>query len=112
MKTLEERAEEWATFNHTRVAFDTRLRKEGYIQGATEQKAIDDIRIAELESFVERATLMMEMEKAKREHLESVNKGLIDEACEWLMKFYAEDDMDMVSASAFINDFRKAMEDK
>lgn len=38
---IEERAEEWATFNHTRVAFDTRLRKEGYIQGATEQKKID-----------------------------------------------------------------------
>lgn len=38
---IEERAEGWATFNHTRVAFDTRLRKEGYIQGATEQKKID-----------------------------------------------------------------------
>lgn len=35
----------------------------------------------------------------------------IEKACEWLMKQYAEDDMDMVSASAFINDFRKAMEE-
>lgn len=35
----------------------------------------------------------------------------IDKACKWLMRQYAEDDMDMVSASAFINDFRKAMEE-
>ena len=43
--------------------------------------------------------------------MDNEKKLWLDKACEWLMKQYAEDDMDMVSASAFISDFRKAMEE-
>ena len=105
------------------------------VKGATEQKEIDDAelaevkkqrdeyydeliskrqRIAELESFVERATALIEAEKAYREHLEAKEKNIINKAWRWM----EENQAHIISESgvwlmwtAFEDAFRKAMEE-
>lgn len=90
MKTIEERietiiSEEIGNLDHP--SFDLKYEIEAALKRMSlEQKAIDDVRIAELESFVKKATELIEMEKAVREHLESVNKELIDKACKYTCK--------------------------
>lgn len=110
--TIEERAKEAQT-QMPKTSSPYVMFRDGYIKGATEQKAIYEKRIAELESFVERATKLIEAEKAFREHLEAKEKKQIDKACEWL----EENQAHIVSESgvwlmwtAFLKDFRKAME--
>lgn len=97
METLEERAK---LLMNTLPCEDPKgLVYEAYKKGATEQKAIDD---------AERDTAVYNLLQLK---LDNEKKLWLAKACERLMKQYAEDDMDMVSASAFIWDFRKAMEE-
>lgn len=85
MKTIEERAKSFANERWPKEKFkdNDRYRREHY------QKSRD--------TYIAIATEQKAID--------------IEKACEWLMKQYAEDDMDMVSASAFIYDFRKAMEE-
>ena len=113
METIEKRAMGFSKGRRYELtAYD------GYIAGATEQKDIDEERIAELKSFVERATKLIEAEKAFREHLEAKEKKLIDKACEWLEKSLPDIEY-ITNASAyrqtkseFIDTFRKAMEEE
>ena len=92
-------------------------RAKAYIAGATDQKAVDEERIAKLESFVERATKLIEAEKAFREHLETKEKKLIDNACEWLEKnlpdieYITNASLYRQSKSEFIDIFQKVMEE-
>ena len=113
MATIEERAKEYAKGRrYILTAY------EGYRAGAIRQKDIDEERIAELESFVERATKLIEAEKAFREHLEAKEKKLIDKACEWLEKnlpdieYITNASAYRQSKSEFIDTFRKAMEEE
>ena len=113
MATIEERAKEFAKGRRYEITA-----YEGYIAGAIGQKDIDEERIAELESFVERATKLIGAEKAFREHLEAKEKKLIDKACEWLEKnlpdieYITNASAYRQSKSEFIDTFRKAMEEE
>ena len=112
MATIEERAKEYAKGRKYEIVAYV-----AYIAGAIGQKDIDDERIAELKSFVERATKLIEAEKAFREHLESKEKKLIDKACEWLEKnlpdieYITNASVYRQSKSEFIDIFQKVMEE-
>ena len=112
MATIEERAKEYSKGRRYEIVAYV-----AYIAGATEQKAIDEERIAKLESFVERATKLIKAEKAFREHLEAKEKKLIDNACEWLEKnlpdieYITNASLYRQSKSEFIDIFQKVMEE-
>lgn len=101
MTDIEKRAESSVTFKKFEDGIDEKDvflhnvlmqgRREGYIKGAKEQKAIDD------------------------DHFRSLTQKLIDKACKWLEMKQAH----IVSESgvwlmwtAFIKDFRKALEEE
>ena len=94
--TIEERAKQAAT----EVCGGNEFYISGYIDGATEQQAID-------EEFYTAEMLRVERE-AKEQRLITIGK-----ACEWLKNelngydFYLQRDVD-----AFVDDFRKAMTTK
>lgn len=116
--TIEERAKEYSLkdFDGYYTGWEKDV-EEGYIAGATEQKAIDKERIAKLESFVERATKLIKAEKEFREHLVAKEKKLIDKACKWLEKnlpdieYITNASLYRQSKSEFIDIFQKAMEE-
>ena len=116
--TIEERAKDFAKGRrYTLTAY------EAYIAGVNDQKAVDEERIAKLESFVERATKLIEAEKAFREHLETKEKKLIDKACKWIkenardyacatIRCYGDEDEIICDVhQEIVEDFRKAMEE-
>lgn len=101
METIEERAESSVTFRKFGEGMDEKDvflhnvlmhgRREGYIKGAKEQKAIDD------------------------DHFRILTQKLIDKACKWLEMKQAH----IVSESgvwlmwtAFLKDFRKDIEEE
>lgn len=78
MKTIEERAKQWAT-NYPKTPDATytnndieAIAKNSFIQGATEQKAIDD---DERDTAVYKLLLLM---------LDNEKKLWLDKACKWL----------------------------
>lgn len=114
MKINEERINQIVTGNNV----SRELVKAYLEQIAADRKAIDGAYIASLESFTKRATELIEMEKAMREHLELVNRGLIDKACEWLKEnadnYYnssCQADNCYFDSQQMLEDFREAMEE-
>lgn len=92
--------------------------KDAFRDGEEVQEAIDDKRIKELESYAEKATALIEAEKAFREHLEAKEKNIIDKACEWLKanadKYIVDigirEEKIIIGGMCWV-DFRKAMEE-
>lgn len=107
MKTIEERAKDYYEGDlellQTRGWLDRSdiadIVEKAYIQGATEQKAIDERLIMQAKEDGE--LLAYNCEKR-------VRKEMIDKACEWLKINYGHFDG---SIEDLVADFRKAMED-
>lgn len=98
MKTIKERAEDYANENWTLDEANFAC-EDGYIKGATEQKQIDDQHILFLAD--------------SHEH---EKKMLIDKACEWLNKnwrgYTGVDRYGVINFYDWENDFRKAMKEE
>ena len=113
MKTIEERAEKYASkkgdislspiYNEALA----NIYKEGYIAGATEQKVIDDAKLLELKSAWEKETYINPYDEAiyKQGYHDAIEK-----ACEWL-KENVEGGIHPQSAYGFVEKFRKAIEE-
>lgn len=106
MKTIEEKAIKYAEehcYIEPKLAFT-----DGYIQGATEQKAIDDKRYEEY---------LVYMNKQLTDNLASQRKTIINKACEWLddnlFAFVEYDHLNGINIDhAQLNkQFKKAMEE-
>ena len=107
-KTIEERAKEVSILyqyksNHP---YDKLSVEHGYIQGATEQKAIDDEELLKLKSAWEKETYINPYDEViyKQGYHDAIEK-----ACEWL-KGNIEGGVHPQSAYGFVEKFRKAME--
>ena len=127
MKTIEERAKEYASkkadisLSHVYNDALTNLYEEGYIAGATEQKAIDEeVRLKKCDDMTEaeynRETAFMDwyLENGKgmpaySDAIEWARKEVINKACEWL-KENVECGVHPQSAYGFADRFIKAME--
>lgn len=128
MKTIEERAKEYASkkadislspvYNEALA----NLYEEGYIAGASEQKAIDEeVRLKKCDDMTEaeynRETAFVDwyLENGKgmpaySDAIEWARKEVINKACEWL-KENVEGGVHPQSAYGFVDKFRKAMEE-
>ena len=115
MKTIEERAKEYSLkdFDGYYTGRENAM-KEGYIAGATEQKAIDEAKLLKLKSAWE--------EEAQITHDDEANRkqgyhDAIEKACEWLDNYlmeigYPDDWMrDSLNIKSGKERFRKAMEE-
>ena len=104
MKTIEERAEEYANkmligYERELWLYNTREEiKKVFIDSAEEQKKIDD------------ANLHKRFEKV----LNGQKWDLIDEACKWLSDYFVfkHEAMSAQGCDAFLHEFRKAMGDR
>ena len=117
MKTIEERAKEYAP-----DPFLAALERKAYIAGATEQKAIDEeVRLKKCDDMTEaeynRETAFVDwyLENGKgmpaySDAIEWARKEVINRACEWL-KESVEGGVHPQSAYGFVDKFRKAMEE-
>ena len=130
MKTLEERAKEYSLkdFDGYYTGREKAV-EEGYIAGATEQKAIDEeVRLKKCDDMTEaeynRETAFVDwyLENGKgmpaySDAIEWARKDLLDKACEWIKENF-EDYVDVEVSSyyiydkQFVEDFRKAMEEE
>ena len=106
MKSIVERAKEYASTYIVNITGYRRCTIEGYLAGATEQKEIDT------KEFMEESLKML---KAERER---VKAEIIDKACEWLINTYLGDYVTDEYGNGGIGDnvnlaedFRKAMEE-
>ena len=102
MKTIKERAKEAGIVSQYKsdYRYDTRSVESGYIQGATEQKAMDDAKLLKLKSAWEK--------EAQINHDDELNykqgyHDAIDRVCEWLRA------RNVITKDTLIG-FRKAME--
>ena len=115
MKTIEERAKEYA-----QDPFLAALERKAYIAGATEQKAIDEeVRLKKCDDMTE-AEYEREVAFADWYHkngngtptfsdaIEWARKKLLEEACEWL-KVNIEGGVHPQSVFGFVDKFIKAM---
>lgn len=129
MKTIEERAKEYSLkdFDGYYTGREKAV-EEGYIAGATEQKAIDEeVRLKKCDDMTEaeynRETAFVDwyLENGKgmpaySDAIEWARKDLLDKACEWIKENF-EDYVDVEVSSyyiydkQFVEDFRKAMEE-
>ena len=127
MKTIEERAKEWAykypmTPDGYLTESDMRaIATNSYIQGATEQKAIDEaIRLKKCDDMTEaeynREVAFIDWfyensggTIAHSDAIEWARKDLLDKACEWL-KERVQCGVHSQRAYGFVEEFRKAME--
>ena len=129
MKTIEERAKEYSLkdFDGYYTGREKAV-EEGYIAGATEQKAIDEeVRLKKCDDMTEaeynHETAFMDwyLENGKgtpaySDAIEWARKDLLDKACEWIKENF-EDYVDVEVSSyyiydkQFVEDFRKAMEE-
>lgn len=105
MKTIEERAyEHYPKQREFKATYRCGLidgKREGYILGATEQKAIDDAELARLKKAWEKeAEVNHDADKAYKQG----RHDAIDKACEWLRARN-------VLTEESIKGFRKAMEE-
>lgn len=101
MKTIEERADNFLLSQGlvrgacaSQIDYGARCMYDGYIQGATEQKALD------------------------KDHFREATQKVIDKACEWIINTYLGDYVTDEYGNGGIGDnvklaedFRKAMED-
>ena len=111
MKTIEERAKEYASkkgdislspiYNEALA----NIYKEGYIAGATEQKAIDDAKLLKLKSSWEKQAQINHDDEA---NYKQGYHDAIEKACEWL-KENVEGGIHPQSAYGFVEKFKKAM---
>lgn len=109
MKTIEERAKEAGIVSQYKsdYRYDARSVESGYIQGATEQKAIDEEESLKLESVW--------VKEAQINHNDVANykqgyRDAVDKACEWL-EAYIACGVSPEGTYAFVQRFRKAMEE-
>ena len=128
MKTIEERAKEYAS-KKTNISscaiYNDALASiymEGYIAGAKEQKAIDEeVRLKKCDDMTEAeynhetAFVDWYLENGKgmpaySDAIEWARKEVINRACEWL-KENVEGGVHPQSAYGFVDKFRKAMEE-
>lgn len=129
MKTIEERAKEYSLkdFDGYYTGREKAV-EEGYIAGATEQKAIDEeVRLKKCDDMTEaeynRETAFVDwyLENGKgmpaySDAIEWARKDLLGKACEWIKENF-EDYVDVEVSSyyiydkQFVEDFRKAMEE-
>lgn len=129
MKTIEERAKEYSLkdFDGYYTGREKAV-EEGYIAGATEQKAIDEeVRLKKCDDMTEaeynRETAFVDwyLENGKgmpaySDAIEWARKEVINKACEWIKENF-EDYVDVEVSSyyiydkQFVEDFRKAMEE-
>ena len=98
MKTIEQRAEEYA-----KGQWDELTAKEAYIAGAKDQKVIDNALLLKLKSSWE--------EEAQINHNDESNykqgyHDAVEKACSWLKKELQELAMDEVKDSFLENDFK------
>ena len=130
MKTIEERAKEYSLkdFDGYYTGREKAV-EEGYIAGATEQKAIDEeVRLKKCDDMTEaeynRETAFVDwyLENGKgmpaySDAIEWARKDLLNKACEWIKENF-EDYVDVEVSSyyiydkQFVEDFRKAMEEQ
>ena len=126
MKTIEERAKEYASDvlypNYAIPAYIADVAEESYIAGAKEQKAIDEeVRLKKCDDMTkaeyERGEAFADWYQkngngtpAYSDAIEWARQELIDEACEWL-KENIEGGVHPQSAYGFADRFRKAMEE-
>ena len=109
MKTIEERAKEAGIVSQYKsdYRYDTRSVESGYIQGATDQKAIDDAESLKLESVW--------VKEAQINHNDVANykqgyHDAVEQACEWLESYIACG-VSPEGTYSFVARFRKAMEE-
>ena len=113
MKTIEERAEKYASKKgdiSLSAVYNEALAniyKEGYIAGATEQKAIDDTKLLKLKSSWEKQAQINHDDEA---NYKQGYHDAIEKACEWL-KENIEGGVHPQSTYSFLDKFRKAMEE-
>lgn len=113
MKTIEERAEKYASkkgdISLSAVYNEalTNIYKEGYIAGATEQKTIDDTKLLELESAWKKETYINPYDEA---NYKQGYHDAIEKVCERLRE-RIEGGVHPQSVYSFIEDFRKEMEE-
>ena len=113
MKTIEERAEKYASkkgdislspiYNEALA----NIYKEGYIAGATEQKTIDDTKLLKLKSSWEKQAQINHEDEA---NYKQGYHDAIEKACEWL-KENVEGGIHPQSAYGFVEKFRKTIEE-
>lgn len=102
MKTIEERAKEYAP-----DLFLAALERKAYIAGATEQKEIDEEELLKLESVW--------VKQAQINHDDVANykqgyRDAVEKACEWLESYIACG-VSPEGTYSFVARFRKAMEE-
>lgn len=109
MKSIEERAKEAGILSQYKsdYRYDARSVESGYIQGATEQKAIDEEELLKLESVW--------VKEAQINHNDVANykqgyRDAIEKACEWLESYIACG-VSPEGTYSFVARFRKAMEE-
>ena len=113
MKTIEERAEKYASKKgdiSLSAVYNEALAniyKEGYIAGATEQKAIDDTKLLKLKSSWEKQAQINHDDEA---NYKQGYHDAIEKVCEWL-KENIEGGVHPQSTYSFLDKFRKAMEE-
>lgn len=123
MKTIEERAKEYSLKNFDGYYIGReKAVEEGYIAGATEQKAIDEeVRLKKCDDMTEaeynRETAFVDwyLENGKgmpaySDAIEWERKEVINKACKWL-KENVEGGIHPQSAYGFVDKFRKAIEE-
>ena len=113
MKTIEERAKEYASKKgdiSLSPIYNKALAKiyeEGYIAGVTEQKAIDDAKLLKLKSTWEKQAQINHNDEA---NYKQGYHDAIEKACERL-KEIVEGGVHPQSTYSFLDKFRKAMEE-
>lgn len=109
MKTIEERAKEAGIVSQYKsdYRYDARSVESGYIQGATEQKAIDEEVLLKLKSAWEKQAQINHNDE------DNYNQGYhdaVEKACEWLESYIACG-VSPEGTYAFVAKFSKAMEE-
>ena len=113
MKTIEERAEKYASKKgdiSLSAVYNEALAniyKEGYIAGATEQKTIDDAKLLKLKSSWEKQAQINHDDEA---NYKQGYHDAIEKACEWL-KENVKGGIHSQSAYGFVEKFRKIIEE-
>lgn len=120
MKTIEERAKEYApgTFKYDdilpiRLTALASLERKAYIVGAQEQKVIDDAKLLKLKSSWEKQAQINHDDEA---NYKQGYHDAIEKACEWIkenFEYYVDVEVSSyyIYDKQFVEDFRKAMEE-
>lgn len=109
MKTIEERAKEAGIVSQYKsdYRYDARSVESGYMQGATEQKVIDDAKWLKIKSSWEKEA------QITHDDIANYKQGYhdaVEQACEWLESYIACG-VSPEGTYAFVAKFRKAMEE-